>query len=123
MSTSHGEDPVLPDRPRGERSKEPVLILPKEPAPVGAHRDAPAAPSTPRRGPKTANGRAAVRHNALKHGITSTCPVIPGMESEAEWHHHCPPAERQSASTVPNITAHPPRPPRRQWVPALTPDP
>ena len=42
-----------------------------------------------RRGPKTANGRAAVRHNALKHGITSTSPVIPGMESEADWRRHC----------------------------------
>ncbi len=41
-----------------------------------------------RRGPKTANGRAAVRHNALTHGMTSTSPVIPEKESEEEWERH-----------------------------------
>lgn len=45
-------------------------------------------PAKHRRGPKTANGRAAVRHNAIKHGMASNSPVIPGMESEAEWQAH-----------------------------------
>ena len=36
-------------------------------------------------GPKTAAGKAAVSRNAVKHGITSASPVIPGMESDEEW--------------------------------------
>ncbi len=40
------------------------------------------------RGPTTEVGRAAVRLNAVKHGITSRSPVIPGMEDEAEWIGH-----------------------------------
>ena len=35
-------------------------------------------------GPKTQHGKVAVRHNAVKHGLTSDAPVIPG-ESLAEW--------------------------------------
>jgi hypothetical protein len=41
-----------------------------------------------RRGPNTEAGRAAVRLNALKHGITSNSPVIPGMEDETAWRRH-----------------------------------
>ena len=37
-----------------------------------------------KRGPNTPESKAAVRHNALKHGLTSEAPVIPG-ESLAEW--------------------------------------
>jgi len=37
-----------------------------------------------KRGPNTPESKAAVRHNALKHGLTSDSPVIPG-ESLAEW--------------------------------------
>jgi len=40
-----------------------------------------------KRGPNTAAGRAAVRGNALKHGLTSSAPVIPG-ESPEEWQSH-----------------------------------
>jgi hypothetical protein len=36
-------------------------------------------------GPKTAAGRRAVRLNAVKHGVSSESPVIPGVQSEAEW--------------------------------------
>lgn len=36
-------------------------------------------------GPKTAAGKLAVSRNAIKHGITSASPVIPGMESEELW--------------------------------------
>ena len=36
-------------------------------------------------GPKTKAGKAAVSRNAVKHGITSASPVIPGMESDEEW--------------------------------------
>jgi len=37
-----------------------------------------------KRGPNTPESKAAVRHNALKHGLTSDAPVIPS-ESLAEW--------------------------------------
>src|SRR5438132_1402432 len=37
-----------------------------------------------KRGPNTPESKAAVRHNAVKHGLTSDAPVIPG-ESLAEW--------------------------------------
>src|SRR5207247_11146423 len=37
-----------------------------------------------KRGPNTPESKAAVRHNALKHGLTSDAPVIPG-ESLPEW--------------------------------------
>ena len=36
-------------------------------------------------GPKTKAGKAIVSRNAVKHGITSASPVIPGMESDEEW--------------------------------------
>lgn len=41
-----------------------------------------------KRGPKTAAGRAALRLNALRHGIISNSPVIPGVESEEDWERH-----------------------------------
>jgi len=41
-----------------------------------------------KRGPSTARGRAAVRHNALKHGLSSDAPVIPERESDEEWQRH-----------------------------------
>src|SRR5213596_3211876 len=37
-----------------------------------------------RRGPNTQHGKAASSRNAVKHGLTSDSPVIPG-ESLAEW--------------------------------------
>src|SRR5581483_9166141 len=37
------------------------------------------------RGPKTAAGRAAVRLNAVRHGITSPQVPIPGVEDAGEW--------------------------------------
>ncbi len=36
----------------------------------------------------TEEGRAAVKANALSHGITSTAPVIAGMESQSAWRSH-----------------------------------
>ncbi|MCH7697621.1 MAG: hypothetical protein IH865_01595 [Chloroflexi bacterium] len=39
-------------------------------------------------GPKTAAGKVAVSRNAIKHGITSPSPVIPGMETEEAWQAH-----------------------------------
>lgn len=41
-----------------------------------------------RRGPKTPQGRARVRGNALKHGILSPSPVIPGAEQQTDWERH-----------------------------------
>lgn len=38
-----------------------------------------------KRGPTSDRGRAAVRHNAVKHGLRSGDPVIPGFESFDEW--------------------------------------
>lgn len=39
-------------------------------------------------GPKTESGKAAVRQNAVKHGLTSPAPVIVGLESESDWKAH-----------------------------------
>ncbi len=39
-------------------------------------------------GPKTKAGKAKVARNAVKHGITSPSPVIPGMETEEGWEAH-----------------------------------
>ena len=36
-------------------------------------------------GPKTDRGKAIVRYNAVKHGITSESPVIPVVENEDDW--------------------------------------
>ena len=43
----------------------------------------------PRRVPSEEARRSRKRLNALLHGITSNSPVIPGMENEAAWQHHC----------------------------------
>jgi hypothetical protein len=42
----------------------------------------------PRAKPKSDVGRAMTRFNALRHGLTSTAPVIPGVESDDEWESH-----------------------------------
>src|SRR3990172_378223 len=39
-------------------------------------------------GPKTEQGRAIARLNALKHGFAAKSPVIPGIEDEKEWQRH-----------------------------------
>lgn len=39
-------------------------------------------------GPNTPKGKAAVRHNAVKHGFYSHSPVLPGVEKEDEWLEH-----------------------------------
>ena len=39
----------------------------------------------PTRGPHTPAARAAVRHNAVRHGLTARSIVIDGVETEAEW--------------------------------------
>ena len=36
-------------------------------------------------GPKTPAGRAAVRHNALKHGLSAQHPVIPDLEKQSDF--------------------------------------
>jgi hypothetical protein len=40
------------------------------------------------RGPKTDAGRAAVRLNAVRHGVLARTPVIPEVESIEEWEAH-----------------------------------
>ncbi len=42
----------------------------------------------PRRKPTSDVGTALARFNALRHGITSSAPVIPGVESVEEWEAH-----------------------------------
>jgi hypothetical protein len=39
-------------------------------------------------GPKTAQGKAVVRWNATRHGISSPKPVVPGLEKQEEWESH-----------------------------------
>jgi hypothetical protein len=39
-------------------------------------------------GPKTAQGKAVVRWNSLRHGITSPKPVVPGLEKQEDWEEH-----------------------------------
>ena len=39
-------------------------------------------------GPNTEERKAKVARNPVRHGITSPNPVIPGMETEQEWHAH-----------------------------------
>lgn len=41
-----------------------------------------------KRGPKTAAGRAAVRHNAVTHGLSSSAPLIRGQEHQQDWDDH-----------------------------------
>jgi hypothetical protein len=39
-------------------------------------------------GPKTAEGKAIVRWNATRHGISSPKPVVPGLEKQEDWESH-----------------------------------
>lgn len=39
-------------------------------------------------GPATESGKAVSKHNAVRHGIRSPEPVIPGMESAEDWEAH-----------------------------------
>ena len=39
-------------------------------------------------GPKTAEGRAIVSGNAIRHGLLSWKPVIPGLENPEDWQTH-----------------------------------
>jgi hypothetical protein len=39
-------------------------------------------------GPKSEAGKAVVRLNAVRHGVLSTTPVIPGLESQEDWEDH-----------------------------------
>jgi hypothetical protein len=41
-----------------------------------------------KRGPKTEEGKAVVRLNAVRHGVLSTTPVIPDLEREEDWQAH-----------------------------------
>jgi hypothetical protein len=39
-------------------------------------------------GPATQDGKAVVRWNAIRHGISSPKPVVPGLESREDWESH-----------------------------------
>src|SRR3954470_21966144 len=39
-------------------------------------------------GPATQNGKAVVRWNATRHGISSPAPVVPGLEKSEDWREH-----------------------------------
>ncbi len=39
-------------------------------------------------GPATRNGKAVVRWNATRHGISSPAPVVPGLEKKEDWESH-----------------------------------
>src|SRR5215203_5166860 len=39
-------------------------------------------------GPATQDGKAVVRWNATRHGISSPAPVIPGLEKGEDWQEH-----------------------------------
>ena len=39
-------------------------------------------------GPATQNGKAVVRWNATRHGISSPKPVVPGLENTDDWENH-----------------------------------
>ena len=39
-------------------------------------------------GPNTAQGKAVVRWNATRHGISSPKPVVPGLEKQDDWESH-----------------------------------
>jgi hypothetical protein len=39
-------------------------------------------------GPTTQNGKAVVRWNATRHGISSPAPVVPGLEKREDWQEH-----------------------------------
>jgi hypothetical protein len=39
-------------------------------------------------GPSTQNGKAVVRWNATRHGISSPVPVVPGLERAEDWQEH-----------------------------------
>src|SRR5215210_7121315 len=39
-------------------------------------------------GPATQDGKAVVRWNATRHGISSPTPVVPGLENIEEWESH-----------------------------------
>jgi hypothetical protein len=40
-------------------------------------------------GPKTAQGKEVVRWNATRHGISSSKPVVPGLEKKEDSESHC----------------------------------
>ncbi len=68
-------------------SKNTVLAKQTSPAASGVAPKAPAK-RKPRRTLSPEARRSEKRYNALKHGITSNSPVIPGMENEAAWKRH-----------------------------------
>src|SRR5215210_5777687 len=41
-----------------------------------------------RGGPATQNGKAVVKWNATRHGISSPAPVVPGLEKREDWQEH-----------------------------------
>jgi len=41
-----------------------------------------------RGGPASREGKEVVRWNAIRHGISSPAPVVPGLEEPQDWHEH-----------------------------------
>jgi hypothetical protein len=39
-------------------------------------------------GPATQEGKEVVKWNAVKHGLRSPAPVVPGVEKEEDWEEH-----------------------------------
>ena len=52
-------------------------------------------------GPKTPAGRAAVRHNALKHGFTAAEIVLPTVEEQIEFEQFEPPSKPNAGPSAP----------------------
>ena len=99
-STNEGTNPSIrsPERatrgerkPRGERDRKGTGGPPFDtPRLAEAQDDASSEPQHERGkkrggGPKTAKGKAAVRLNAVKHGVLAQTPVLPLVESLEEW--------------------------------------
>ena len=55
---------------------------------VNASRDAQIDQSSNAGGPNTKEGKEVVRWNAVRHGISSPKPVIPGLEKQEDWETH-----------------------------------
>jgi hypothetical protein len=49
-------------------------------------------------GPRTAGGKAASSQNSVKHGLLARIPVLPFVESQADWDGHCEQLESHLAS-------------------------
>jgi hypothetical protein len=55
---------------------------------IDAMRDAQSDQSSTAGGPNTQEGKEVVRWNAVRHGISSPKPVVPGLEKQEDWESH-----------------------------------